>query len=170
MNANAWPQFGEYNTRLADGTVLTPASNVVTFVDTKSGNATKDIETVLSAEQAAAYTMEYTLGDWAATAKADATQAVALPIAEGGIYLVENPDGNCFITTSEILYMADLVPGATIRRANARGGFGLKTGETPKEGIENTAVSNEATKIIENGKVFVLRNGVKYSVLGNIVE
>ena len=76
MNANAWPVFGEYNTHLADGTVLTPATNVVTFLDEKSGNATKDIETVLSADQAAAYTMENTLGAWASTAAEDATQAV----------------------------------------------------------------------------------------------
>ncbi len=171
MNANAWPKFGEYNTHLADGTVLTPASNVVTFVDTKSGNATKDIETVLSAEQAAAYTMEYTLGDWAATAKADATQAVAEDdnIDPNGIYLIECKETK----TPYIVKGIEIWPEGceyTIRKANARGGFGLKAGETPKEGIENTAVSNEATKIIENGKVFVLRNDVKYSVLGNIVE
>ena len=171
MNANAWPKFGEYNTHLADGTVLTPASNVVTFVDTKSGNATKDIETVLSAEQAAAYTMEYTLGDWAATAAADATQAVCdlLNIDPEGIYLIEYGGSDCEIQKGSTFSPGLGVP-FTVRKANARGGFGLKAGETPKEGIENTAVSNEATKIIENGKVFVLRNGVKYSVLGNIVE
>ena len=171
MNANAWPKFGEYNTHLVDGTALTPASNVVTFVDTKSGNATKDIETILSAEQAAAYTMESTLGTWAATAAADATQAVCdlLNIDPEGIYLIEYGGSDCEIQKGSTFSPVACIP-FTVRKANARGGFGLKAGETPKEGIENTAVSNEATKIIENGKVFVLRNGVKYSVLGNIVE
>ena len=171
MNANAWPRFGEFNTHLADGTVLTPASNVVTFVDEKSGNATQDIETILTADQAATYTMESTLGAWAEAAKADAKQAVALPIAEDGIYLVENPDGNCFITTGEILNMADLIPDATIRRANARGGFGWKAGEEP-QGVENTAsVSNEQVKkMIRDGKVVIVRGEKEYSVFGQTVK
>ena len=65
-------EFGEYNTHLADGTVLTPASNIVTF----NKGSEVQMETVLSAERAAELTMEYTLGEWAATAAADATQAV----------------------------------------------------------------------------------------------
>jgi hypothetical protein len=111
--------------------------------------------------------MEYTLGDWAATAKADATQAVALPVAADGIYLVENPDGNCFITTGEILNMADLIPGATIRKANARGGFGLKAGDKP-EGVENTKTAEavKAVKVIRNGQVVIVRDGKEYNVLG----
>ena len=162
-----WPVFGEYNTHLADGTVLTPTTNVVTFNQKAPKTGTQDQETVLSAEQAATYTMEYTLGDWAATAKADATQAVALPVAADGIYLVENPDGNCFITTGEILNMADLIPGATIRKANARGGFGLKAGDKP-EGVENTKTAEavKAVKVVRNGQVVIVRDGKEFNVLG----
>ncbi len=162
-----WPVFGEYNTHLADGTVLTPTTNVVTFNQKAPKTGTQDQETVLSAEQAATYPMEYTLGNWAETAKADATQAVALPVAEDGIYLVENPDGNCFITTGEILNMADLIPGATIRRANARGGFGLKAGEKP-QGVENTKTAEavKAVKVIRNGQVVIVRDGKEFNVLG----
>ena len=162
-----WPVFGEYNTHLADGTVLTPTTNVVTFNQKAPKTGTQDQETVLSAEQAATYTMEYTLGDWAATAKADATQAVALPVAADGIYLVENPDGNCFITTGEILNMADLIPGATIRKANARGGFGLKAGDKP-EGVENTKTAEavKAVKVVRNGQVVIIRDGKEFNVLG----
>ena len=162
-----WPVFGEYNTHLADGTVLTPTTNVVTFNQKAPKTGTQDQETVLSAEQAATYTMEYTLGDWAATAKADATQAVALPVAADGIYLVENQDGNCFITTGEILNMADLIPGATIRKANARGGFGLKAGDKP-EGVENTKTAEavKAVKVVRNGQVVIVRDGKEYNVLG----
>ena len=174
MNPNAWPQFGEYNTHLADGTVLTPASNVVTFVDEKSGNATQNIETVLSAENAAARTMEWTLGDWSATAQADATQAVCEPTAAefepNGIYLVE-ADGafEAIILGSEFMDRFALYDGVnyTVRKANARGGFGLKAGEEPHEGITNTEVSNDQVKkIVRNGQVVVVRDNKEYNVLG----
>ncbi len=174
MNPNAWPQFGEYNTHLADGTVLTPASNVVTFLDEKSGNATQDIETVLSAENAAARTMEWTLGDWSATAQADATQAVCELTAEelepNGIYLVE-ADGAFagIILGSEFMDRFALYDGVnyTVRKANARGGFGLKAGEEPHEDITNTEVSNDQVKkIVRNGQVVIVRDNKEYNVLG----
>lgn len=172
MNANAWPQFGEYNTHLVDGTVLTPASNVVTFVDTKSGNATKDIETVLSVEQAAAYTMEYTLGAWAAFAKADARQEVVENldnIDPNGIYLIECKETK---TLYNIVKGIENWPEGceyTIRKANGRGGFGLKAGENPKEGIENTAASNaktQAVKTMKDGQIVIVRDGKAYNMLG----
>ncbi len=169
MNANAWPKFGEYNTYLADGTVLTPASNEVTFVDPKSGNATQNIQTVLTVDQAAAFTMEYTLGEWAATAKAEAEQVEALPVEEEGIYLVENPDGNCFITTGEELTRADLVPGATIRRANARGGFGQPVGEP--QGVEDVQQSAAGVqKVMRGGQLIIIRNGMEYNSVGQIIK
>ena len=67
---------GEYGTKNAEGTDITPASNVVTFT---KNNTT--LETILNAEQAATYTMEYVLGDWAATAKQEIKQLEA-PAAE----------------------------------------------------------------------------------------
>ena len=167
MNANAWPQFGEYNTHLADGTVLTPESNVVTFVDTKSGNATQNIETVLSAEAAAVYTMEYTLGAWAATAAADAAQAVAETetLEADGIYLIEYEDHCEIVKGSEFAPLQGV--DHSVRKANARGGFGLKAGEEQKEGIDNTAASNcKIEKIVRDGQVVIVRDGREYNALG----
>ncbi len=167
MNANAWPQFGEYNTHLADGTVLTPESNVVTFVDTKSGNATQNIETVLSAEAAAVYTMEYTLGAWAATAAADAAQAVAETetLEADGIYLIEYEDHCEIVKGSEFAPLQGV--DHSVRKANARGGFGLKAGEEQKEGIDNTAASNcKIEKIVRDGQVVIVRDGKEFNVLG----
>ena len=171
MNKDAWPQFGEYNTHLADGTILTPASNVVTFVDPKNGNATRDIETVLTAEQAATYTMEYTLGEWAATAKADATQAVCdlQNIDVDGIYLVEALNGNAELMLGTQLQEAVFPEesGITVRKANARGGFGWKAGEEP-QGIENATAAEavKAVKVIRNGQVVIVRDGREFNVLG----
>ena len=155
MNPNAWPAFGEYNTqKMETGTILTPASNLVTFVDEKSGNATQEKETVLSAEQAAAYTMEYTLGEWAPTAKAEAEQLrmnvsfedgiLSWNPTEVGIYLVYIHSVPYCITTEtsidlntidlneiydlyEIYYGSRDIPLTAdyyVRFANARGGFG----------------------------------------------
>ncbi len=175
MNANAWPQFGEYNTHSADGTVLTPANNVVTFVDTKSGNATRDIETVLTAEQAAVYTMEHTLGAWAATAKADATQAVCDlgNIEDEGIYLVEAQNGNAELMLGSKL-KDEVFPedaGITVRKANARGGFGFKAGEEP-QGVDNIQAGEavKAVKIIRDGQVIIVRGEKEYSIFGQEVK
>lgn len=52
MNRDAWPTFGEYNSHLPDGTVLTPERNDVTFIDTNSGNTERVLPTVLSEEEA----------------------------------------------------------------------------------------------------------------------
>ncbi len=176
MNPNAWPVFGEYNTHLADGTVLTPASNVVTFVDEKSGNATQDIETVLSADQAATYTMDYTLGNWAGVAKRDAEQAVCdlENIEDDGVYLVETLNGNAELMLGSKL-KGEVFPegsGITVRKANARGGFGFRAGEEPHQGVENTAsVSNEQVKkMIRDGKVVIVRGEKEYSVFGQTVK
>ena len=171
MNPNAWPQFGEYNTHLANGTVLTPASNVVTFVDEKSGNATQNIETVLSAENAAARTMEWTLGEWSATAASDAKQAVCemTDFEADGIYLVEVlEDGSCSIVTGVELNSEVLLPGVTIRKANVRGGFGWKRGEEP-QGIENANAADQNGKTIKtfrNGQLIIVRDNKTYNVLG----
>ena len=174
MNKNAWPQFGEFNTHLTNGTVITPASNVVTFIDEKNGNATQEIETILSAEKAASFTMAYTLGEWAETAQNDAKQAIAEKTASefepDGIYLVEG-DGEfkAIIRGSEFMERFALYDGVTytVRKANARGGFGLVAGEDPDQAIENTGVCNcKIEKKIVNGQLVIVRNDKEFNALG----
>jgi hypothetical protein len=147
----------------------------VTFVDEKSGNATQDIETVLSADQAATYTMESTLGAWASTAANDAKQAVCdlENIEDDGIYLVETPV-DCWIVNGSTLkeILEGVIPVSSIfRKANARGGFGLPAGEE-HQGVENTAsASNEQVKkMIRDGKVVIVRGEKEYSVFGQTVK
>ena len=173
MNPNAWPKFGEYNTQTMDGTVLTPASNIVTFVDEKSGNATRDIETVLSAEQAAAFTMEYTLGEWSATAKAEAEQAVCdlTNVERDGVYLLEDKtDGKGYVVTGstvECYVKEGQTDNVKIRKANTRGGFGYVAGEEPHEDIDNTkAETVKVQKIMRDGQVIIVRDGKEFNVLG----
>ena len=174
MNAGAWPLFGEYNMHLADGTVLTPNSNVVSFVDKKvNPNETREIETVLTADQAAAYTMEYTLGAWAATAATDAAQ-VELSYendqwgaTEATVFLVKR---NSVLTMESTL--PELQDGMSVRAANARGGFGKPVVKgNPETAIEHiTTPSQQAQKLIRNGQLLIIRDGKTYSVMGQIVK
>jgi|GEM_PF-329081 len=176
MNEGAWPNFGEYNTHLADGTVLTPASNVVTFVN--KDKTTQEIETVLSAEQATTYTMEYTLGDWAATAAADAAQATAEATAEeleaDAIYLAEtNGQFVMLLKGSEFMDKLALYDGVTytLRKANSRGGFGPAVSANSKEGIESVEhTANSIQKIIRDGQLYIIRDGKVYNAQGAMIR
>ena len=161
-------KFGEYNSVNAAGQVVSPESNNVTFV---LNNDEKQMETILTAEEAATYTMEYTLGAWAETAKADATQAVCdlKNIEDEGIYLVETLNGNAELMLGSQL-KEEVFPedsGITVRKANARGGFGWKAGEEP-QGIENATAAEavKAVKVIRNGQVVIVRDGREFNVLG----
>ena len=183
MNKGAWPQFVEYNTHLADGTVLTPASNEVTFIDPKDNNATNTYETVISAEGAAFRTMEETLGEWAATAKSDAEQRrmnvmydqdnniLSWNATEEGVYMVCLSDVPFFTTETSLdltavnwdevyakfheMYGDDLevTGGYYVRFANGRGGFGPKV--WPGETPEG--IENTAAEAVKVQKIF--RNG-----------
>lgn len=165
---NVLPElFGEYNSVDRNGNVVSPASNNVTFV---LGSNEKQMETILTADQAATYTMEYTLGSWAATAAADAKQEVCemTDFEADGIYLVEVlEDGSCSIVTGVELNSEVLLPGVTIRKANVRGGFGWKRGEEP-QGIENAnaASNSKVIKTFRDGQVVIVRDGKEYNVLG----
>ena len=200
MNANAWPRFGEYNTHLEDGTILTPEHNQVTFVDPKSGNATQTLETVLTADEAAVFTMEYTLGDWAATARSDAeqlrrnvlfdepTKTLSWNPTNVGVYMVcvsgvpyittetsfEITDIDEVIAAFHAMYGDDLEPigGYYVRFANGRGGFGpeVYAGDNP-ESIENTnAEAAKVQKVFRNGQLIIIKNNNEYNVLGGLVK
>ena len=169
-----WPIFGEYNTRTTEGELLTPESNIVTFRQKAPLTGTQDIQTVLTEEEAAKFTIEYTLGGWAATAKAEATQAEAETEASqldpDGIYLIESEgEFQAIIKGSEFMDKFALYDGKvyTIRKANARGGFGPKAGEAP-QGIEET-VSHEMPKVMKifrDGQVYIVRDGKSFNVMG----
>ena len=161
--------FGEYNSHLGDGTVLTPKSNVVTF--NKGGEL--EMETVLSAEQAAGFTMSYTLGDWSVTAAAYATQAVcetkASELEADAIYMAET-EGKfvMLLKGSEFFDKLALYDGKTyiLRKANTRGGFGLPAVQEPT-GLKQTKTDNSRVqKMIRNGQLIIIRDGKEYSVSG----
>jgi hypothetical protein len=174
---NALPHtFGEYYSVNGEGQNVTPESNNVTFV---LGTSEKQMETVLTADQAATYTLDYTLGTWANTAVQDATQAVceatAAQFEPNGIYLVEaNGLFAGIILGSEFMDRFAVYDGVnyTARKANARGGFGLKAGEQqPGEAVEQVSDNQTTTtKILRNGQVLIQRDGRMFNMLGTEIK
>jgi hypothetical protein len=158
-------EYGEYNTHLANGTVLTPSSNVVTF----NKGSEVQLETVLSAERAAELTMEYTLGAWAETAKADATQEAlsytkdTWDATSATIFLVEK-DGEATIVNE--LPALPLEEGMIVRAANGRGGFGAPAKDNSTEAVEHVGTEDRAQKVIKDGHVVIIRDGKEFNVLG----
>lgn len=146
---NLYVTAGEYGTKNADGTDITPSSNIVNFTH-DSGNVS--LETILTAEQAATYTMAYTLGDWAATAETDATQAEVSNVVLNGntltwegssdAYLIEK-NGEFVALTSETSYAVEDGETYTVRAANGRGGFG-EAAESIEETLTLTTTQNMA--------------------------
>jgi hypothetical protein len=163
-------KFGEFNSMDKDGNIVSPASNNVTFV---LGSDEKQMETILTADDAAAYTIDYTLGAWAADAQNDAKQAVCEEKAEDfepdAIYMAETEgEKPILFKGGEFNDKVALYNGITyiIRKANGRGGFGLPAGTDP-QGVDNTAAEGvKVQKIIRNGQVIIVRDGKEYNVLG----
>lgn len=163
-------KFGEFNSMDKDGNVVSPASNNVTFV---LGSDEKQMETILTADEAATYTIDYTLGAWAADAQNDAQQAVCEEKAEDfepdAIYMAEaEGEKPILFKGGEFNDKVALYNGITytIRKANGRGGFGLPAGTDP-QGVENTAAEGvKVQKIIRDGQVVIVRDGKAYNMLG----
>lgn len=132
MNCAA-DKFVEYNSMDADGNVITPASNELTFTHS-SGN--KTYETVLTADEAAEYAIDKVFPDW--RPEEIAAQVVYTPgeDLEGNVYLV---DGT--------LYAGSLPEDAIkVRKANARGGFGPEV-EIATSGIKG--IATEAYEVVD---------------------
>ena len=147
---------GEYGTKNASGTDITPESNTVTF--TKENTT---LNTILTADQAATYTMEYTLGEWAATAQAETKQVEApsdAKLENGTITWTAAAGATAYaiFKDGELLGIVDAettsfvvedneaatrraegaAPVYTIRVANGRGGFGEARTVTDATAIE----------------------------------
>lgn len=136
---------GEYGTKNSAGENITPASNTVTF--TKENTT---LNTILDEKALQKHSIDSVLGDWAATAKAEATQVAAPSDAElttGKIqwtavdgataYAVFKNDVLVAITEGTSVEVGTKEDGDTftIRSANQRGGFGKAATVTEKTTI-----------------------------------
>ena len=137
MNTTYVQGTGEYGTKNASGTDITPSSNTVqfTYVENKQTKNGNKFNTILTADEAATYTMEYTLGDWAATAASDVVQATVENVTLSGKTLSWESEATAFLIEKDGAFVAlteektyDVTNAGrgifTVRAANARGGFG----------------------------------------------
>lgn len=169
MNVAA-DKFVEYNSVDAEGNVVSPASNVVTFTKDSQQNT---METIITAEQAAEYSLDKVFPDWK---PAD----IALQTTVGAVSLTDNTltweaaqgaTAYAIVCNNEIV---DIVNATTtsyavsdsnatyaVRAANGMGGFGeaIKVGETGT-GIKDT--------ISDDGKETIIHTlgGVRINKVG----
>ena len=151
---NVLPQFfGEYNTKDENGTVISPDANNVTFTYKTDSKA---MNTILSADTVAQITMANFLGNWAATAQADAAQVTEMPAGDG-IFLVDGA-----ITTVK-------PTSGKCRVANRRGGFGpeIDIDPTAIDRIEQAAAIN---KMMVNGQLMIQKGEHLYNAQGVLMK
>ena len=152
------------------------SDNLVTFVDPFSDNATQELETVISEEQAAAFTIGFTLGEWAATAEEEVEQ-VELRCDDGE--WSGAPEGTAFLIKKDgVLSIAAELPewkgeeGLIVRAANSRGGFGAPAVYISHEGIDQ--ITNDqlpmTNKVFINGILYIERNNHLYDATGRMVK
>lgn len=152
MNNKDPKVFGEFGTKDAAGTDITPASNIIT-----SFGGT--FETILNAEQAAEYSYDKMFaGDWKPATLAKQLEApiatfsngvVTITPADNGAiaYLIEK-NGEFLAFTTEFTVNVEVDPekdNLTIRAANTMGGFGEAKhieGTTGIEKVTNSQMQN----------------------------
>ena len=173
MNNSLPTIFGEYNTMDVEGNVISPASHVLTF----KGAADKEMETILSAEQAANFSYAKFFGSWdpAADAKqmelayvVDDNGNLTWDVTEATLFLV-TLNGECEMTAS---LPAQMIEGMTVRAANGRGGFGPAAVDknASTDLVQTTLSEDVAVKRIENGQLVIIYKGVKYNALGTVIK
>ena len=132
--------YKEYNTVDKSGNGMnTPASNIIEFTHSTGNNT---METVLSAEEAQEYALDKFFTDWAPAAIAAQETIDAENFDPEAVYLVEN--NGAFVALVKGSALSAYTQG-TIRKANARGGFGAAADLSLVTGIKNAASMEQPT-------------------------
>lgn len=179
MNVAA-DKFKEYNTLDADGNVISPASNIMTFTKDKTSNT---YETILTADEAAGYALDKVFTTWypdqLAAQKTMTTIAIdgselTWEAVDGALaYAVFNGDTFVGITSTNAYTVTEGdAANYKVRAANSMGGFGLADGTTTA--IRNAAVTAAdadapaynlaGQRVGTDYRGIVIRNGKKYIV------
>ena len=158
----------------AEGNVFSPAEKKVIFKNSGSTQQKAEENIILTAEEAATYTLDAVFGDWKPEVKAAQAAAPATTLKDGTLswtgdakmYLVSK-DGKFYALTSESSLAVEGEGSFTVRAANEMGGFGTADNSTDT-GIENIATSANvlSTKIYSADGVQVskLQRGINIVV------
>ncbi len=137
----------------AEGNVFSPAEKKVIFKNSGATQQKAEENIILTAEEAATYTLDAVFGDWKPEAKAAQATATVTTLKDGKLswtgdakmYLVAK-DGKFYtLTTENSLTVNDNKASFTVRAANDMGGFGTANG-TVSTG-SNSTMATEATAI-----------------------
>ena len=132
--------YKEYNTVDKSGNGMnTPASNIIEFTHCTGNNT---METVLSAEEAQEYALDKFFTDWAPAAIAAQETVDTENLDPEAVYLVEN--NGAFVALVKGSALSAYTQG-TLRKANARGGFGAAVDLSLVTGIKNAASMEQTT-------------------------
>ena len=132
--------YKEYNTVDKSGNGMnTPASNIIEFTHSTGNNT---METVLSAEEAQEYALDKFFTDWAPAAIAAQETVDTENLDPEAVYLVEN--NGAFVALVKGSALSAYTQG-TVRKANARGGFGAAVDLSLVTGIKNAASMEQPT-------------------------
>ena len=132
--------YKEYNTVDKSGNGMnTPASNIIEFTHSTGNNT---METVLSAEEAQEYALDKFFTDWDPAAIAAQETIDTENFDPEAVYLVEN--NGAFVALVKGSALSAYTQG-TVRKANARGGFGAAVDLSLVTGIKNAASMEQPT-------------------------
>ena len=132
--------YKEYNTVDKSGNGMnTPASNIIEFTHSTGNNT---METVLSEEEALEYALDKFFTDWAPAAIAAQETINTENFDPEAVYLVEN--NGAFVALVKGAALSAYTQG-TVRKANARGGFGAASDLSLVTGIKNAASMEQPT-------------------------
>ena len=165
------------------GAVVCPSTFVVNFTHS-SGN--REMETILSNDEAAQFTVGNIFGEWAPDqiAAQDTVNDAILDGCTGTLYILGYSDAyllECegaqpiLVTgngtwAEDTGYIWDDITKITVRAANGRGGFGPAKVARYEAALNNVDEDVKVLKLIENGQVVILRDGVKYNTLGTVIR
>ena len=132
--------YKEYNTVDKSGNGMnTPASNIIEFTHSTGNNT---METVLSAEEAQEYALDKFFTGWDPAAIAAQETIDTENFDPEAVYLVEN--NGAFVALVKGSALSAYTQG-TVRKANARGGFGAAADLSLVTGIKNAASMEQTT-------------------------
>ena len=132
--------YKEYNTVDKSGNGMnTPASNIIEFTHSTGNNT---METVLSEEEALEYALDKFFTDWNPAAIAAQETIDTENFEAEAVYLVEN--NGAFVALVKGSALSAYTQG-TVRKANARGGFGAAVDLSLVTGIKNAASMEQTT-------------------------
>lgn len=155
-------RFHEFGTVDANGAAVT-GHNL-----TNCKGSAESEELYLDAAGAAAYSYANVLGAWD-----PAQDAAQVTLEYSKQTWTGATDAAAFLVNGEIVTELPAAPVATdvVRAANGRGGFGPKATINPGTAIENTeAAEAKVVKMIVNGQVVIIKNGVRYNAMGTVIK